>query len=253
MGGTPVKLTWPRDDDLQSSYYHTVSVERLEAGLDAQGKPVAWLHRTVEPTIGSTFDAAAQNQAPFELGMTAINMPFVIPNVRIENPEALGPHPHRLVPLGLEHPPRLRRPVLRRRAGDELIGPPRRIDTRTQGDPWNYGESPERDPLDTGRLRRVVEIAAREANWGRALPKGRGQGIAVAYQCSFGEAGGTAASRLVAATVEPAFANEGHVPGTASPVDLSDVNEAISRLLPPAGGGGRGYSDLWAIGCLAAS
>jgi isoquinoline 1-oxidoreductase beta subunit len=63
----------------------------------------------------------------------------------------------------------------------ELIGPARRIDPRTQGDTWNYGESPERYPLDTGRLRRVVEIATREAGWGKPLPKGQGQGVAVAY------------------------------------------------------------------------
>jgi isoquinoline 1-oxidoreductase beta subunit len=88
MGGAPVKATWTRDDDLRNSYYHTVSVEHLEAALDAQGKPSAWLHRTVAPTIRSTFAADAGNQSPSELGMTAINMPFVIPNVRIENPEA---------------------------------------------------------------------------------------------------------------------------------------------------------------------
>src|SRR5256712_7635498 len=36
----------------------------------------------------STFNPEAKNEAPFELGMTAINIPFMIPNVRIENPEA---------------------------------------------------------------------------------------------------------------------------------------------------------------------
>jgi isoquinoline 1-oxidoreductase beta subunit len=192
MGGAPVKVTWTRDDDLHNSYHHTVSVEHLEAGLDAQGKPVAWLHRTVAPTIISTFDPEAKNQAPFELGMTAINMPFVIPNVRIENPEATAhtrigwfrsvsniPHAFAVQSFVAE---------LAAAAGRdpkdfllELIGPARRIDTRTQGDTWNYGESPERYPLDTGRLRRVVETAAREAGWGKTLPKGRGQGIAVAY------------------------------------------------------------------------
>ena len=35
--------------------------------------------------------------------------------------------------------------------------------------------------MDTGRLRRVVETVAREAGWGRTLPKGRGLGIAAHY------------------------------------------------------------------------
>jgi isoquinoline 1-oxidoreductase beta subunit len=192
MGGAPVKVTWTREDDLHNSYHHTVSVEHLEAGLDAQGTPIAWLHRTVAPTIMSTFVADAKNQAAFELGMTAINVPFVIPNVRIENPEApahtrIGwfrsvsniPHAFAVQSFVAE---------LAAAAGRdpkdfllELIGPARRIDTRNQGDTWNYGESPERYTLDTGRLRGVVETAAREAGWGKALPKGRGQGIAVAY------------------------------------------------------------------------
>jgi isoquinoline 1-oxidoreductase beta subunit len=64
MGGAPVKVTWTRDDDLRNAYYHTVSLEHLEAALDAQGRPIAWLHRTVAPTIGSTFAADARNQAP---------------------------------------------------------------------------------------------------------------------------------------------------------------------------------------------
>jgi len=43
MKGAPVKLTWTREDDVQHGYYHTVSVEHLEAGLDSAGKPLAWL------------------------------------------------------------------------------------------------------------------------------------------------------------------------------------------------------------------
>src|SRR4029453_4355046 len=90
MDGKPVKVTWTREDDLHNSYYHTVSVEHLEAGLDAQGKPVAWLHRTVAPTIFSTFDPTAKNEAALEPGMGVITVPFAIPNVRIETPEAIA-------------------------------------------------------------------------------------------------------------------------------------------------------------------
>ncbi len=55
MGGAPVKVVWTREDDLHNGFYHTVSVERLEAGLDAAGKTVAWRHNSVAPTIMSTF------------------------------------------------------------------------------------------------------------------------------------------------------------------------------------------------------
>ena len=192
VDGKPVKVTWTRDDDLQHSYFHTVSVEHLEAGVDTQGKPVAWLHRSVAPTIISTFEKGANHEAPFELGMGVINVPFAIPNIRIENPPATAhtrigwfrsvsniPHAFAVQSFVAE---------LAAAAGRDpkdflldVIGPARVINPQVIGDTWNHGESPERYPVDTGRLRRVVETAAREAGWGRALPKGRGLGIAAHY------------------------------------------------------------------------
>jgi isoquinoline 1-oxidoreductase beta subunit len=192
MGGQPVKVTWTREDDLRHSYYHTVSVERLEAGLDGKGLPAAWLHRTVAPSIGATFGPDTKHEMPIELGLGCINVPFAIPNVRIENPEAeahtrIGwfrsvsniPHAFAIQSFVAE---------LAAAAGRDpkdylldLIGPARKIDPRKLGDSWNQGESPELYPIDTGRLRRATETAAREAGWGRALPKGRGLGIAAHY------------------------------------------------------------------------
>ena len=62
----------------------------------------------------------------------------------------------------------------------EMIGPPRIIDPRKQvtTEWWNYGEPFETYAIDTGRLRKVAELAAERAGWGRQLPKGRGLGIA---------------------------------------------------------------------------
>jgi isoquinoline 1-oxidoreductase beta subunit len=192
MDGKPVKLTWTREDDLMHTYFHTVSVEHLEAGVDAQGKPVAWMHRSVAPTIFSTFVEGAKNEHALELGMGVINVPFAIPNVRIENPEATAhtrigwfravsniPHAFAVQSFIAE---------LAASAGRdpkdyllEVIGPARRISPEALSDSWNHGESPERYPVDTGRLRGVVETAAREAGWGRQLPKGHGLGIAAHY------------------------------------------------------------------------
>jgi isoquinoline 1-oxidoreductase beta subunit len=192
MDGKPVKVTWTREDDLHNSYYHTVSVEHLEAGVDAQGKPVAWLHRSVAPTIFSTFVAGAKHEAPLELAMGVINVPFSIPSIRIENPEAeahtrIGwfrsvsniPHAFAVQSFVAE---------LAAAAGRdqkdfllEVIGPPRVVRPEDLSDAWNHGESPERYPVDTGRLRRVVETVATESGWGRTMPKGHGLGIAAHY------------------------------------------------------------------------
>ncbi len=192
MKGRPVKVTWTREDDLQHAYFHTVSLERLEAGLDNQGKPVAWLHRTVAPTISATFGPDSKHQMPVELGMGVVNIPFSIPNIRIENPEAAAhtrigwfrsvsniPHAFAVQSFVAE---------LAASAGRDhkeylldLIGAPRKIDPRTLGDNWNHAESPDLYPIDTGRLRRVIETVTKEAGWGKTLAKGGGLGLAAHY------------------------------------------------------------------------
>ena len=63
----------------------------------------------------------------------------------------------------------------------ELIGPDRIVDpSKSQGvtEFWNYGDPFATYPIETGRLRRVAEIAAEGAGWGKTLPKGEGLGIA---------------------------------------------------------------------------
>jgi isoquinoline 1-oxidoreductase beta subunit len=189
MAGRPVKLTFTREDDLQHSFFHTVSVERLEAGLDGNGKATAWLHRTVAPTIAAIFAPGANHEMPLELAMGAVDNPFAIPNFRVENPEAAAhtrvgwfrsvsniPHAFAIQSFVAELAASLGRDPKDYLL--ELIGPPRLIDAAAMSDAWLYGEDPKRYPFDTGRLRAVVEKAAGEAGWGRTLEKGRGLGIA---------------------------------------------------------------------------
>jgi isoquinoline 1-oxidoreductase beta subunit len=52
------------------------------------------------------------------------------------------------------------------------------IDASSLSDNWLYGEDPKRYPFDTGRLRRVIEMAAKASGWGRTLAPGHGLGIA---------------------------------------------------------------------------
>lgn len=192
MKGVPVKVTWTRDDDLQHDYLHTVSVERLEAALDAKGMPTAWLHRTAAPTIASTFAAGAKTQAPFELSMSAVNVPFAIPNIRVEVPDVeaharIGwfrsvsniPHAFAIQTFVAELAHAAKRD--HKQYLLDLLGPARKIDPRSMADGWNYGESPDRYPVDIGRMRNVIEVATAKAGWGRKLPKGRGLGLAVTY------------------------------------------------------------------------
>ncbi len=189
--GAPVKVQWTREDDVRHDFLHTVSVERIEAGLDKSGKVIAWRHRSVAPSIKSTFDATAKHQAPFELGMGLVDMPFDIPNVRCENPEAAAhtrigwfrsvsniPHGFAVQTMAAE---------IAQQAGRdpkdmllELIGPARIVELGPSvKDFWDYGEPISSYPIDAGRLRRVVELVAEKGEWGRQVPKGHGLGIAV--------------------------------------------------------------------------
>ncbi len=189
--GAPVKVQWTREDDVRHDFVHTVSVERIEAGLDKSGKVVAWRHRSVAPTIGSTFAAGAKHQMPFELGMGLVDLPFDIANVRCENPEAAAytrigwfrsvsniPRAFAVQTMVAE--------IAQQTGRDpkdfllELIGPARIVDlSGSVKNLWDYGEPIDSYPIDAGRLRRVVELVAEKGGWGRAVPKNHGLGIAV--------------------------------------------------------------------------
>ena len=186
--GAPVKVQWTREDDVHNGFLHTVSVERIEAGLDKSGKVIAWRHRSVAPSIASTFAAGAVHQAPFEVGMGLVDMPFEIANISCENPEAAA-HTRIGWFRSVSNIPRAF--AVQSMVGEiaqatgrdqkdmllELIGSPRIVKPDVK-DLWNYGEPQESYPIDTARLRKVVELVAEKGEWGRKLPKGHGLGIA---------------------------------------------------------------------------
>ncbi|PHQ26060.1 twin-arginine translocation pathway signal protein [Marinobacter guineae] len=189
FNGRPVRLQWSREDDIHHAYFHAVSVDHLEAGLDGDGNATGWLHRTLSPSIGSLFAPDPKHKGEFELGMGFNTMPFDVPALRLENPPApahvrIGwfrsvynlPHAwaiqsfaHELaVAAGRDH----RDYVL------DLLGPDREIHNLTVGDGWNYGENPDLYPIDIGRMRAVIERATSEAGWGKSVQEGRGLGLA---------------------------------------------------------------------------
>jgi len=191
IGGAPVKVVWTREDDLRHGFYHTVTADRFEAGLDASNKVVAWRHRSAAPSFMANFVPDSGRPGDIELGMGWVDTPFDVPNIRMESGEAQSHtrigwfrsvnnvmHAWSTQSFVAEIAAQLGKDpkdfLL------ELIGPPRIIDPRKQvtTDWWNYGEPFETYAIDTGRLRKVAELAAERAGWGRQLPKGRGLGIA---------------------------------------------------------------------------
>ncbi len=190
--GKPVKVVWSREDDIKFDYYHAVAAMYLKAALDEKGMPTAWLQRSVFPPIGSTFALNTTYGDGGDLGQGWTDLPFNLPNHRVENGAAenhvrigwlrsVANIYHAFAAQSFAN-------ELAHASGRdsveyllELIGPARIIDVKaTAPDYDNYGASTTDYPLDTARMRRVVELAAEQSGWGkRKLGKGSGMGIAV--------------------------------------------------------------------------
>src|ERR1700675_1090920 len=192
--GRPVKVVWTREDDIKFDYYNTVAAMHMKAALDPKGRPTAWLQRSVFPPITSIFDVNAVYGDPGHLQQGWTDVPYAIPNLRVENGPARA---H--VRIGwmrsvanIYHGFAVQSftDELAHRAGRnpvdyllDLIGPARKLDL-THTDYPNYGASLETYPWETGRLRRVTEMVAEKAEWGKRKP-GKGVGLGIAAHRSF--------------------------------------------------------------------
>jgi len=184
----PVHVTWTREDDIRHDYFHTVAAVHMQASIGGDGMPTAWLQRSAAPPIMSTFAPGARAGTAGEMGMGFTDVPYAVPNLRVESGEAdahvrigwMRSVAHVYHAFGVCSFP----DELAHRAGRDpyeylmaLLGEPRLI-PMDGIDYSNHSEPLETYPVDVGRLRHVTERAATLANWGRELPRGRGLGIA---------------------------------------------------------------------------
>jgi isoquinoline 1-oxidoreductase beta subunit len=194
--GKPVKVVWSREDDVHHDYYHSTAAVFHKASVDAKGKPTAWLARSAFPPIAAMFDEKARTGAGFEVDLGLTDNPFDVPNIRAENGEAEA---H--VRIGwfravcnnwhawAQHS---FADELAHAAGRDpleylldLIGPGRILDLKAQGVEYsNYGAPLDKYPIDTRRLRRVLEVAGEKSGWGRRKG-GNGWGMGIAAHRSF--------------------------------------------------------------------
>ena len=188
--GQPIRVQWTREDDIQHSFYHAVSAQHIEASLDEKGNIEAYLHRTAFSPIMSTFQEGASAPGGFELDLGFTDNPILAPNMKLERGEA--PAKARIGWMrsvtNIFHAFAVQSFIneAAHKAGKdskdyllETIGPARTIDFANQNANYNnYGGDKAVYPLETSRLRHVIEKAASMANWGRTLAKGRGLGIA---------------------------------------------------------------------------
>ncbi|WP_437276036.1 molybdopterin cofactor-binding domain-containing protein [Sorangium sp. So ce375] len=189
--GAPVRVQWTREDDVQSDYFHAVSAQHLTAGLDANGKVTAWLHRTAFPPIPSTFDAKVKTPSENELGLGVLDLALSAPNVRAEACDA--PAHIRIGWLrsvcNIFHAFAVQSfidEIAHARQADprdvllEVLGPARKATPAELGVDKvpNYGASIEEHPVDVGRLRHVIERVTEISGWDAARKAGRALGLA---------------------------------------------------------------------------
>ena len=195
--GKPVKVVWTREDDIRFDYYHAVAGMYHKASFDERGRVDAWLQRSVFPSIGQMNDVNALYGMDIEYGMGLNDLPFDIANHRAENGPAKAHirigwlrsvaniyHVFSALSFADELAHAAGRDSLEYQL--DLLGSGKVIDFKSQGvaNYWNYGESYEKYPFDTKRLRNVLAIAGEKSGWGKRKP-GNGWGLGVAVARSF--------------------------------------------------------------------
>ena len=172
--GRPVKLVWTREDDTQHGHYRPAGWHFLKGGVDAAGNVVAWQNHFV--TVGLNTAEKAGRAAD----MSKVEFPGrFVPNFRLEQ-SILSTN----VPTSWMRAPGSNALAyvfqsfideLAHAAGKDplefrlnLLGPDRSLPGPGQYDP----------PYNTARMKGVLRLVAEKAGWGRALPRGSGQGLA---------------------------------------------------------------------------
>jgi isoquinoline 1-oxidoreductase beta subunit len=163
----PVKTVWTREDDIRGGYYRPMFVHKVKAGLDEGGRPIAWHQRVVGQSImaGTPFAAMIQNGIDASSVEGAAGMPYAIPNRRIE----LHSPPNPVTVLWWRSVGHTHTGFVNESFLDEVAAAGGK-------DPFELRRSL---LADKPRHRRVLELAAEKAGWGRALPEGRARGIAM--------------------------------------------------------------------------
>jgi len=175
----PVQVVWTRADDLRHDAYHSATLHRVRAGLDASGMPAAWKHTVV----------AASNRPASEPmneeGLRAVlrgayDVPYAIGAVEVSAAEASSPlrlgawrgvqHNHNVFATECFFD------ELARAAGKDPLEYRLALLRKEASVPGGRDGA----PVDRARLASALALAGEKARWSVALPKGRGRGVACA-------------------------------------------------------------------------
>jgi len=165
----PVKVVWTREEDMQHGFYRPYYYDRMAAGLDAGGTPVAWTHRLVGPAIVARYlPPGFRNGIDPDAVGAAVELLYDIPAIQVEFVRHEEPVLNTTFwrGVGPTHNVFVIESFI-----DELAA-------AAKADPVEYrrsllGKAP--------RARAVLDLAAKAAGWGQPLPAGRGRGVALLF------------------------------------------------------------------------
>ena len=166
---SPVKVVWTREEDIQHDMYRPYFFDRISAGLDEKGMPVAWNHRFAGSSILARWlPPAFNNGLDPDTTDGAINLTYALPNMHVEY--------LRVEPPGIPT------------AFWRSVGPSHNVfvvesfmdelAAAAKQDPVKYRQA----LLDKmPRAKAVLELAAEKAGWGEKLPQGVGRGVSIQF------------------------------------------------------------------------
>jgi len=165
----PVKVVWTREEDIQHDMYRPYFFDRLSAGLDEKGMPVAWNHRFAGSSVIARWAPPLfANGLDPDTTEGAINLVYALPNMHVEY--------QRVEPPGIPT------------AFWRSVGPSHNVFV-TEGFMDELAAAAKQDTaayrralLDKSpRAKAVLELAAEKAGWGKPLPDRVGRGIAIQF------------------------------------------------------------------------
>jgi isoquinoline 1-oxidoreductase beta subunit len=163
----PVKVVWTREEDIQHDMYRPYWFDRISAGLDAKGMPVAWHNRFAgSSVIARWLPPAFKNGLDGDSTEGAIDLVYDLPNFHVEYV--------RVEPPGIPT------------AFWRSVGPSHNVFV-TESFMDELAAAAKQDAVayrlalldKSPRTKAVLQLAAEKAGWGRPLPQRSGRGVSL--------------------------------------------------------------------------
>jgi isoquinoline 1-oxidoreductase beta subunit len=165
----PLKVVWTREEDIQHDMYRPYWLDRLSAGLDAKGMPVAWHNRFAGSSVASRWASGwFKNGLDPDSTEGAIDLVYALPNVHVEYVR--------------REPPGIPTAFWR------SVGPSHNVFV-TEGFMDELAAAAKHDPVayrlalleKNPRAKAVLQLAAEKAGWGQPLPERAGRGVSLQF------------------------------------------------------------------------